>query len=686
MADLDQLRQADNLRRAWRWLRSNPDSTYKSYFRSLYQRYAIAEDSLLDDLADRLKRGIYEPEPACKIFHPKASGILRPYSLLTVEDQIVYQAALNLIAEKLYPRVVQRYNKQVFGHLYAGKSSTWFYRKWSEGYQAFNQSTKQAFADGYVYTASFDLTACYDSLDHRVLKRFIGKLGFDEDFCNKFAEWLEKWTATERGIFHNHGIPQGPLSSGLLSEVVLSYFDELKLKHSDFRYFRYVDDIRLFAKNEHTLRRLLVSLDLLSKDIGLFPQSGKISIHRIQNIDDELKSISNPPETAITRKFIDQKRLFKRIRELTPRYWITNPTRFKYLLAHADPSSDLTARLWRVFEHHPEIYRSVCNYLKRYRKLPRVAGKKLIETIKNNGLYASVRAEFISAADGRLDANLDRALAKFVKTLWSPKGMPADLQMAVGRFLMRTGDLSANQIAYACRVAPSWWTRAALIEEVGPTTLGAVVAQTIICAGVKDCGSDTALAAAWKGFESAYVPVGSRKGWKKAAELLMCEVGLILRSTATHCGIDHAFGKLAAKIPTVNWRKLFGTRYTQAERQAIETVAASGVNITGFVNLLDVFNDLLLAALYKADGMIGSYRLGVIGSVLNAPTGKLATKFPKTYALAKEVHDKRYESMASHPLVKKTGKPTKRISYRFLLKAKQLIRESVNELAAANLV
>lgn len=67
MADLDQLRNAENLRRAWRWIRSNADASYKSYFRPLYQHFAVAEDALLDDLADRLKRGIYEPEPACKL-------------------------------------------------------------------------------------------------------------------------------------------------------------------------------------------------------------------------------------------------------------------------------------------------------------------------------------------------------------------------------------------------------------------------------------------------------------------------------------------------------------------------------------------------------------------------------------------------------------------------------------------
>ena len=387
MGDLDQLRAADNLQRAWRWVRSNSDSTYKSYFRHLYGNYAVADAALLSDLAARLKRGVYQPSKACKLFFPKASGILRPYSLLTVEDQIVYQAAVNLIAEKLFRKVKHRYNTQVFGHLYAGKSSTWFYRKWNDGYKAFNDGARVAFAEGFLYTASFDLTACYDSLDHHVLKHFLKRYGLDHEFCEQLSSWLEVWTATEKGIFHRHGIPQGPLSSGLLSEVVLSHFDSLTQRGVDFRYFRYVDDIRLFAKNENDLRRLLVSLDLLSKDVGLFPQSSKIKIQKVIDIEAELKSVSNPPEPAIHKTVVNQKKLMQRIIELTPRYRISDTTRFKYLLAHAEPSAAMTNRLWRIFQTHPEIYKSVCNYLRRYPKLPRVPAEKVIELIKANTLY-----------------------------------------------------------------------------------------------------------------------------------------------------------------------------------------------------------------------------------------------------------------------------------------------------------
>jgi len=680
MADLDQLRTLENLRRAWRWIKSNPDATYKSYFRPLYQQFAVAEEALLNDISESLKRGLYDPQIACKLYHPKASGILRPISLLSVGDQIVYQAAINLIAEKLQPRVVQRYNEKVFGHLYAGKTSTWFYRKWSDGYKAFNEAARAAFNNGFTYTASFDLTACYDSLDHAVLRHFLNKLGLDPEFCRIFTGWLERWTATERGIFHNHGIPQGPLSSGLLSEVVLAHFDELKIRGVQFSYYRYVDDIRLFAKNEHDLRRLLVSLDLLSKDVGLFPQSGKIGIHRVLDIEDELKSVSNPPEAAISRLFIDQKRLSKRIIELSPRYDIKDATRFKYLLAHASPCSKLTNRLWCIHEKHPEIYRNVCNYLRRYSKLPRVPAKKLVEIIKVNTLYQAVRADFINAADGRLPLDQDRALARFLLKSWAPRSMNADLQVAAGKFLFRTGDLSPNRIRYACKVAPSWWARACLITVLDPVQLGENTVKQIIDAGIKDRGNDVALAASWKSFEQSYLPPGRRRSWNRSAQLLLKEVDLIKRSSASHCGITLALNKLDSRIPTVNWKKFFGPRYSQAERQIIETVASSGMNITGFVNLLDVFNDLLIDALFQKDGSIGSYDLGKIGSALHAPTSRFATQYPRTYDYAKEVHERRYESMASHPIIQRSGKPTKRITFKFLPKAKRLLKASIVEL------
>ncbi|TAN08822.1 MAG: hypothetical protein EPN38_00910 [Rhodanobacteraceae bacterium] len=685
MTALTQLRKLDNLRRAWRWIQSNADASYKSYFRSLYQHFAAAEDALLNDVADRLKRGIYDPDPATKILFPKPSGVLRPYSLLSVEDQIVYQAAVNLVAERLFPKVRQRYLKSVFGHLYAGKSSAWFYRKWSAGYKAYNDTTRKAVDDRFIYGASFDLTACYDSLDHSVLRHFLARLGFEPDFCRKLTDWLGTWAATDKGIFHSHGIPQGPLSSGLLSEVVLSYFDDLNVKHSEFRYLRYVDDIRLFARDEHTLRRLLVALDRKSKDIGLFPQGSKIDIHRVTSIDEELKTVSNPPEPSISFRLVDQKRLLARLRELTPRHRIANPTRFKYLLANAQPSAKLTERLWKVLERHPEVYRNICRYLSRYGKLPRVAAEHVVVTIKNSDLYQSVCAEFISAADGRLPQTQDRALTKYLKGLWAPKSMQADLMVAAGLFLIRAGALTDGQIRYACKVAPSWWVRAKLIEATNGKTVSLATSQSVVDTGVHDVRGVPALAAAWIGFQIDHVPSGRRRDWNKRAALMLREVGLIRRSTAKFCGIQHSLSKLDRTIAILNWRCLFGRDYKYAELQIVEAVAASKVNITSFVNLLDVFNDRLLDALFHADGGIGKYNLGHIGSALGSASSKFATKYPMTYKLASEVHQRRFESMGSHPVVRNSGRPTGKIPFRFLARSRRLLVAAVSELARSDI-
>src|SRR5437764_12828338 len=101
MKALEQFCRPGNLRRAWRRVQSNRAPGYKNYFRTRYSNFAVAEDRLLSGLLDRLRRGDYEPAHACKVNLPKSSGGLRPYTLLPVEDQVVYQALVNVIADRL---------------------------------------------------------------------------------------------------------------------------------------------------------------------------------------------------------------------------------------------------------------------------------------------------------------------------------------------------------------------------------------------------------------------------------------------------------------------------------------------------------------------------------------------------------------------------------------------------------
>lgn len=237
----DSLKQAFslvNLRCAWRWTRTNPDAQFKNYFRDVYSAYAVAAEGNLRLLREALVSDAYKPSPACKLFLPKKSGILRPYSLLCVEDQIVYQALANVIADNLPKSAQRRYRKEVFGHLYAGRQSPVFYLSWQESYRQFSSAMRDAHSSGFVYGASFDLTAFYDSIDHTVLANLLLGLRLDREFTDFLTMCLRVWTSVgpEEDGYHGHGIPQGPQPSGLLGEVVLGRLDAKRRTSDGVRY------------------------------------------------------------------------------------------------------------------------------------------------------------------------------------------------------------------------------------------------------------------------------------------------------------------------------------------------------------------------------------------------------------------------------------------------------------------
>jgi hypothetical protein len=680
VGDLQRAAEPGNLSRAWRWIKSNPEATYKSYCRNLYTAYAVADEVALADLRDRLRRGVYEPSHATKIYFPKSSGILRPYSILTVEDQIVYQSMVNIIAERLHRRVKGRYLNEVFGHLYGGKTSAFFYRRWTNGYAKLNEACRKAFNDGHVHGASFDLTACYDSLDHGVLRHFLRQLGCDEEFNLRLTDFLSRWTATNHRIYHNHGIPQGPLASGLLSEVVLRHFDEHRGSARQVRYVRYVDDIRLFAKSSDSLRRMLVRLDTLSKDIGLFPQSSKVHIHRIKDIEDELKSLSNPPEPVLKAKVVNQERLRSRIVELSPHFRVEESTRFKYMLACAEPSSKLNDRMWRIYENQPEFYGNILRYFQRYARLPQKVADRLLKEIDSTPLYHAVHAEMLATAEGRLDEHSQTRLDRIAKKQWTPKTLTPELQVALGRIAIRRGLLTYAQTKYAVQSLPDWWARSQLFCELTPEFIGEPSVESLLNFSMRNDEEDDVCMMAAHAVEQLGVKVQPpARELNRRAAVVAREYGHISRASERVCGIEHTMVHLLGKTLTgINWRSFFGSRYRHAERQAVSCRALADTNVTAFVPALDVFIDLLLDSLYRRDTSLGGYTLGHIGSVLGST--RLQSSYPSIFVLANTIHAKRLESELAHPVVRKTGKPTGRINYSFLTIAKVLLRAACLEI------
>jgi hypothetical protein len=94
----------------------------------------------------------------------------------------------------------------------------------------------------------------------------------------------------DENITRGHGIPQGPLTSNLLAECFLHSLDNQMISLPNIRYLRYVGDIKIFAQDEKPLQSALVTLDLISKRLGLVPQPTKQRILEINHIGDFLRT------------------------------------------------------------------------------------------------------------------------------------------------------------------------------------------------------------------------------------------------------------------------------------------------------------------------------------------------------------------------------------------------------------
>jgi hypothetical protein len=260
----------------------------------------------------------------------------------------------------------------------------------------------------------------------------------------------------------------------------------------------------------------------------------------------------------------------------------------------------------------------------------------------------------------------------------------AELTAAVGRWSIRRGLLKAGQVEKAVADLPEWYARAELVDALDSRTLPQPGLTDTLIERLDDAVSDVAISAAVHlGLQGTTVDANA--AMHPTAGPVLSAFGVLSGDVKRQCGITHAFKRLLTKDPpAVDWAEFFGKTYRRAEIQAVRW---SGylTDATAWVNGMDVFLDWLLDALYRNDPSIrGTYKLGSIGSVLG--TGSpLSVSYPKVFALAHDIHERRGESDLSHAKKRKGSvylRPTSFIRFRYFTTARKLAREALKELAA----
>ena len=682
---------SENLLRSWNWVNTSNNNDYKKYFRTLYKAYGLSASENLKDLKERLDKNIYVPSSGVKIYYPKKSGILRAYTLLSIEDQIVYQALVSIIAKRYSPFIPSSKDQISFSNRYSNEKNTFFYKKWTTGYKAFNKRVVGAYESGFDILASFDLSAFYDSICHKVLGHMISKLKIEPEFIQMLCTCLEKWSSNDNSIiYHGHGIPQGPFSSGLLSELLLNNFDEAA-QHDPFSineivYARYVDDIRLMAKDEYRLRKCLVELDYISKKIGPFPQSNKIDIHKIDDIFDEIKSVSLSPIIAelFGEKITTQTDIFIKINEIIKGGRIKDETTLKYLLGFAKADDKLNKKLLKLLNKNPHLFMPIFRYLGKTKKFSKSTSDVLFTNMNYTDVYEEITAKYLQIAIEKIHVDMKEEFLKYSRHVYKKINsiQSIELRSLIISWLINNGEFNFAAVD-------------SIIESENPKVVQNIadyinidsyglpsyqhLMNKILCSEDKDTALKAAYICITKNLEIKVKSKEINDSAKTSLKLL----GKINTKTGRKSTISESMELITGLNKyRFDWKKLFGSNHKNAEIQIFICRSYAQNDATAFVNQLDVFHDFLLDSIYRKDPLIGKYNLGKIGYFLHAKTGKLATKYPYIFLACNKIHDLRYKSNLSHPLINTTARPTSRITFAEIRKIKPILDDAYLEVTS----
>jgi len=373
----DRLISIPNLTLAWHRLNTGRNFQHKRFFRHLYTSYELGLEKNVEHLHQRLKAN-WQPTPPERIYVPKSSGLLRPLTMLSVEDQIVYQAVANIVALKVRPRRQAVENRLVFSNcLNSDLNSIHFLQNWKRGYATFKQRMKSLLDQGYRWTTHFDLAAYYDTISHKLLVRIPSPRDGDSETWQKVLQWLPIWTAEHRGVRVDHGIPQGPIASDFLADAFLLPLDK-EMSSGPVRYVRYVDDIRLLAKSEEAVREASIRLEMGSRKLGLIPQSEKFAIRSVRKLSDLLGSLPSIIESSLPAGDDDRlsvgkgEKMFAASLKGRPKR-INSKSQARFALYRTGRSPRMLGQVLQMFSHHPEHVDAFVAFLSNYAKSKPIA-------------------------------------------------------------------------------------------------------------------------------------------------------------------------------------------------------------------------------------------------------------------------------------------------------------------------
>lgn len=281
----------DNLKLAYYRIVCWPERLVKDRFG--IHAFGAQLDKNVKSLSEKLISGKYSPQRGFKYYEPKSSGTQRTKTLLMIEDALVYQAIANVIAARNYDLLAE-HDDFVFGSvlmpdtkqglelIYQENPKYFFFKFWKSLFVRFKDSVIKAIEqDKATHKFETDITGFFDSIPHyNLLLTLSTHFGVEDEILDLLSVCLNAWSGTKESCTPGVGIPQGPQPSYLLANLLLYPLDKQLISEA-FKYYRYMDDIKIYGYSESELRNVLVHIDNYLKGHGLSINSKKTGITSI---------------------------------------------------------------------------------------------------------------------------------------------------------------------------------------------------------------------------------------------------------------------------------------------------------------------------------------------------------------------------------------------------------------------
>lgn len=258
---------------AWRRVRRDAKERHFTLHPDLFDWIESDLNTWLNGLVAELATG-YAPRPSRFTAVPKAGNLVRPGTILELEDATVY----NFLVGRLLGMIIQhlRWSQGQVDTAYPLPATPEIVNWTGLGFLVWknwrDKSVGGLSLPGIEYVVVTDITGFYENIDIQRLASDLRSLEPDNEIVDLLQRCLRNWA-----LPRSEGIPQGYSASDILAKLYLDGVDR-NLRNDGFTHVRYVDDIRIFCKTRLEARKAIRRLTAHLYPRGLNLQSGKTQI------------------------------------------------------------------------------------------------------------------------------------------------------------------------------------------------------------------------------------------------------------------------------------------------------------------------------------------------------------------------------------------------------------------------